>query len=115
MSFKTRYPLEKRKEEADRIRLKYPDRIPVIAERVENSNIQDIDKHKYLIPGGLTVGQFMFVLRKRIKLPPESAIFIFINNTLPTSTSLMSHVYKQHVDGDGFLYVMYSGESTFGH
>ena len=114
MSFKTRYPLEKRKEEATRIRLKYPDRVPVIAERAQNSNIQDIDKHKYLVPQDLTVGQFMYVLRKRIKLTSESAIFIFIDNTLPSTSSLMSQMYKQHVDSDGFLYVMYSGESTFG-
>ena len=38
--------VEKRKAEADRIRLKYPDRIPVIAEKVEKSSIPDIDKKK---------------------------------------------------------------------
>lgn len=37
---------EKRKAEADRIRLKYPDRIPVIAEKAEKSGIPDIDKKK---------------------------------------------------------------------
>jgi len=35
---------EKRKAEADRIRLKYPDRIPVISEKAEKSDIPDIDK-----------------------------------------------------------------------
>jgi hypothetical protein len=29
------------------------------------------------------VGQFVYVIRKRIKLSPEKAIFIFINNILP--------------------------------
>jgi len=37
-------PSEKRKAEADRIRLKYPDRIPVISEKAEKSDIPDIDK-----------------------------------------------------------------------
>ena len=113
-SFQEKYPLEKRKTESTRILEKYPNRIPVIVEKEELSNIGVIDKKKYLVPVDLTVGQFMFVIRKRIKLPPEDAIFLFIDNTLPPTTSLMSQVYKQHANPDGFLYVLYSGESTFG-
>jgi len=114
-SFKSQHPFEKRKAEAARIRLKYPDRIPVISEKAENSNIPDIDKKKYLVPADLTMGQFVYVIRKRIKLPPDAAIFIFVNNTLPPAAALMSQIYEEHKDQDGFLYVTYSGESTFGH
>jgi len=35
------------------------------------------------VPADLTVGQFVYVIRKRIKLSPEKAIFIFVNNVLP--------------------------------
>lgn len=28
-------------------------------------------------------GQFIYVIRKRIKLDPEKAIFIFVNDTIP--------------------------------
>jgi hypothetical protein len=37
---------EKRRAEAERIRSKYPDRIPVICERAEKTDIPDIDKKK---------------------------------------------------------------------
>lgn len=37
---------EKRKEEADKIRTKYPDRIPVICEKAKRSEIVNIDKKK---------------------------------------------------------------------
>lgn len=114
-SFKKQHTFEKRKAEAGRIRAKYPDRIPVIAEKAPKSDIPDIDKKKYLVPSDLTVGQFVYVIRKRIKLQPEKAIFVFVNNkTLPPTAALMSQVYKEHKDEDGFLYVTYSGESTFG-
>jgi GABA(A) receptor-associated protein len=114
-SFKEEHPLEKRQAEAGRIKEKYPDRIPVIVERAENSkSIPDIDKKKYLVPADLTVGQFVYVIRKRIKLSPEKAIFIFIDNKLPPSASLMSAVYEEMKDKDGFLYIKYSGENTFG-
>jgi len=108
------YCAEKRQAEAQRIREKYPDRIPVIVEKAEKSDISDIDKKKYLVPADLTVGQFVYVIRKRIKLSPEKAIFIFVNNVLPPTAALMSAIYEEHKDDDGFLYISYSGENTFG-
>lgn len=38
---------------------------------------------RYLVPADLTVGQFVYVVRKRIKLNAEKAIFIFVKNILP--------------------------------
>lgn len=105
---------EKRKTESARILQRFSDRLPVICEKVENSDIQEIDKRKYLVPGDLSVGQFVYVIRKRIKLPSEKAIFIFINDILPPTAALMSTIYEEHKDEDGFLYVLYSGENTFG-
>jgi len=86
----------------------------VIVEKAEKSDIPDIDKKKYLVPADLTVGQFVYVIRKRIKLSPEKAIFIFVNNVLPPTAALMSSIYEEHKDEDGFLYIVYSGENTFG-
>ncbi|KAF5726451.1 beta-1 3-galactosyltransferase 2 isoform X2 [Tripterygium wilfordii] len=113
-SFKTEHPLERRQAEAARIREKYPDRIPVIVERAEKSDVPDIDKKKYLVPADLTVGQFVYVVRKRIKLTPEKAIFIFVKNILPPTAAIMSAIYEENKDEDGFLYMTYSGENTFG-
>ena len=69
---------------------------------------------KYLVPADLTVGQFVYVVRKRIKMSAEKAIFIFINNVLPPTAALMSSIYEDQKDEDGFLYITYSGENTFG-
>lgn len=87
---------DKRKAEAERIRQKYSDRIPVICEKVEKSDIPTIDKKKYLVPADLTVGQFVYVIRKRIKLSPEKAIFIFVDDILPPTAALMSAIYEEH-------------------
>ncbi|KAK8560841.1 hypothetical protein V6N13_026276 [Hibiscus sabdariffa] len=112
--FKQEHDLEKRRAEAARIREKYPDRIPVIVEKAERSDIPNIDKKKYLVPADLTVGQFVYVIRKRIKLSAEKAIFIFVDNVLPPTGAIMSAIYEEKKDEDGFLYVTYSGENTFG-
>jgi len=113
-TFQQEHNFEKRKNEAARIRSKYPDRIPVIVERAEKSDIVEIDKKKYLVPVDLTVGQFVYVIRKRIQLSPEKAIFIFVNNVLPPTSASMATIYEEQKDADGFLYVSYSGENTFG-
>ncbi|CAL9245615.1 unnamed protein product [Arabidopsis halleri] len=113
-SFKEDHDFEKRKAEALRIRDKYPDRVPVIVEKSEKSDIPNIDKKKYLVPADLTVGQFVYVIRKRIQLSAEKAIFIFVDNVLPPTGAMMSTIYEEKKEEDGFLYVTYSGENTFG-
>ncbi|CAA7044614.1 unnamed protein product [Microthlaspi erraticum] len=113
-SFKQEHDFEKRKAEALKIREKYPDRIPVIVEKAEQSDVPDIDKKKYLVPADLTVGQFVYVVRKRVHLSAEKAIFIFVDNVLPPTGAMMSSIYDEKKDEDGFLYVTYSGENTFG-
>jgi hypothetical protein len=80
-------------------------RFQVICEKVEKSDIATIDKKKYLVPADLTVGQFVYVIRKRIKLSPEKAIFIFVDEVLPPTAALMSSIYEEHKDEDGFLYI----------
>ncbi len=115
MSFATKYPIEDRLKESGRIREKHPDRVPVIVERKkECKSLMDMDKNKYLVPGDMTVGQFVYVIRRRVKITSEKAMFVFINNTLPPTSALMSRMYTDHADPDGFLYMTYAGENTFG-
>lgn len=113
--FKTKNTFEKRKSEADKITLKYKDRVPVIVE-VSDSQSKELvlDKSKYLVPFDLTIGQFMQVIRKRIKLEPEKALFIFFSDNMPAISDNIGNVYKNHKDEDGFLYAIISLESTFG-
>jgi GABA(A) receptor-associated protein len=113
--FKAEHSLEKRKEVADKIRAKYPDRIPVIVEKAPKSDAPDIDKKKFLVPQDITVSKFVYEIRKHMsKLNPEKAIFLFVNDILPPSSELMSRIYEKYKDEDGFLYITYSGENTFG-
>ncbi len=115
MNFKKKYSFNERLIEANRVIEKYPDRIPIICERGSSSNnCPDIDKNKYLAPGDLTIGQFIYVIRKRINIPAEKALFVFINGTIPPTSSTLYYVYSLHRDKDNFLYMSYSFENVFG-
>jgi len=115
-SFKLKHPFEKRKEEAERILAKYPQRIPVICEKDPRSrDIPNIDRQKYLVPDDLSVANFMYVIRKRIKIEAEKSIYLFVNNkVMPATAQFISTLYEKYKDEDGFLYITYAGESTFG-
>ena len=99
--------LEKRLSEFNRIRGKYPDRIPIIIEKSEtnSNNMPDLDKHKFLVPSDISLAQFMYVLRQRIKLKSKVAIFLFINNKLISTSSLIGEIYNQNKHIDNFLYI----------
>jgi len=114
VAFKKDHSFEYRKMEADKIRDKYPERVPVIVEKVANSDIRTIDKRKYLVPNEITIAQFMWIVRKRIEMPAEKALFLFVNKIIPSAAKTMGEVYEDQKDKDGFLYVQYSGENTFG-
>lgn len=113
--FREEKTIEQRTTEAKRVRSKYPDLVPVICERVANSDLPHTTRRKYLVPQSLTMGQFMYVLRRRINLDANRAMFLFLEgNTLAPTSELVSKLYENHKDEDGFMYMQYSGENTFG-
>ena len=103
-----------RRGEAERITQKYPDRCPVVVDRLDGSSAPNLRKHKYLVPRDLTVGQFLYLIRKQLKVKHEQAIFLFIKEAIPASSSLIGDVFEERKDVDGFLYAVYSLENTFG-
>ena len=60
------------------------------------------------------MAKFIFIIRKRINLEPSQSLFIMINNSMVVGSRLISDVYDDMKDEDGFLYVTYTSENTFG-
>lgn len=114
-SFKSQFSFEDRFSESKRVMEKYSNRIPIICEKLSSkADLPDIDKTKYLVPNDLTVGQFVYIIRNRMKLPPEEALFLLISNNIFSSSTLMGTLYNFYKDADGFLYIQYCKENTFG-
>jgi len=118
---------EGRKEEARRIRLKYPNRVPVICQPARKSDLPNIEKKKLLVPMTMLIAEFKFVIQKHIanslsfpsqvnlSNPESKTIYLFVNNTAPKAGAMMSQIDEQHVSDDGFLYMQYAAENTLGH
>lgn len=114
MGFKEDYDENSRYQESNKIILKYPTRVPIIVEKHEKCQFEEINKKKYLVPKDLPMNQFVFIIRKRIKLDPSQTLFVMVNNSLVSGSELLGEVYETKKDTDGFLYMKYSSENTFG-
>lgn len=101
-------------QEAKRIMKKYPTRIPIIVEKHKYCSLPEIDKNKYLVDKDMTIREFLYVIRKKIQLDKSESIFLTINNKLFSSNDIVSKIYKNEKNEDGFLYIVYSSENTFG-
>jgi GABA(A) receptor-associated protein len=114
--FKIAHSSEERLNESRRIRDKYPDRIPIICEKSSyaSANCPTIDKIKYLVPSDLTIGQFIYIIRKRLRLKPEEALYLLVNGFIPTNSAMMYEIYESYKDEDGVVYFNYCLENVFG-
>jgi len=99
--------------EVERLRKKYPDRVPLLLIKSSCSTI-DIPKNKFLVPSSLTLGEFLQSIRNLYKIPSEKALFFYINNILPNNSELVSVIHERYKHEDGALHITYSEENTFG-
>jgi len=108
--------LQERKEFSEKVKLKYPDRVPVIIKKNSNDKIlQDIDKERYLIPKNLNLSEIIFIIRKRINIDPKQAIFLFVGKgVLVPLSQTIGYIYEQYHSDDNFLHMVYTTENTFG-
>lgn len=104
--------LEDRIRISDKIKSKYYNRIPII---IDSKKEIELDKKKFIVPLDFTIGQFMYILKKKIITKSEQSIFLICNNKLVTNTELISNLYNNDKDTDGFLYIIITIENTFGN
>ena len=93
---------------------RYPGMIPVIVDKASTSNLPEIQKKKFICPADISFSAFSYIIRKRIFLKPEKALFLFVNNKLPNMNDTMFEIYKQYKDNNNILHVVYQEEATFG-
>jgi GABA(A) receptor-associated protein len=109
--------LKERQAESDIISSKHPTKIPIIvlASDAHAADLPKLDKNKFLVTKDLTTGQFLYIIRKRMKLEPHHALFLFTEKgTIPVTHMPLVSVFDEHVNEDGFLYFKYSSENAFG-
>ena len=118
MSYKETTSHEQRKDLAEKVKMRYPGRLPIICEPhdTEDESVE-IDKNKFLCPSQLTMGQFVSVLKSRMKkIRPSEAIYLYIGEkqTIPANTMTVQEAHDKHGEEDGLIYIKFAKENTFG-
>ena len=47
-------------------------------------------------------------------LQPEKALFLFMNGIILPASSMLGNLYEYYKENDGFIYINYTLENTFG-
>ena len=113
--FQEEYRFEYREKEFLKIKKKYPFRIPVIVEKnIKCDDLINIKKKKYLVPNELNISSLIYLIRKNIKLDSSKALFLMTNNKILNNNKSLYDAYEENKSEDGFLYIYYTSENTFG-
>lgn len=103
--------------EVTHIRTKYPNHIPIIVKINPKDNTLRLQKYKFLVDKNISVGQFLYTVRKRLdsKLSATEGLYLFCDNMLPPTSEMLSFVYNNHKDPQtGMLVFILCKENTFG-
>ncbi|XP_034241264.1 microtubule-associated proteins 1A/1B light chain 3A-like [Thrips palmi] len=115
-SYKEKKTFAQRVKDIQKVQAKYPGKIPVIVERFKKEKqLPLLSRTKFLIPDHLTVGYIIMQIRRMLQLNPTQAVFLLVNQrSMASQTMTMSQLYNQEKDPDGFLYIVYASQETFG-
>lgn len=109
-------PLQDRIKLSSDLRKKYPDTVPVIVQRSEKEiYLPEIDKKQFLVPISMTLGNFISIIAYRLETDANSSLWLYSSRIALTNRSeSVSQIYNRYRDIDGFLYLKYKSEESFG-
>jgi hypothetical protein len=109
------YTLSEKIDYSSKLLKKYHDRIPVIVEKNEHI---DLENYKYLLPKHMNLATFLSIIRTKLNITKNQAIFTFVKSydgyiMCPMNESI-EQIYNSHRSNDNFLYLKFGIENTFG-
>ena len=96
---------EIRKEYYEKLKNLYPDKIVIICEKFPESDIEELNSTKFLVPKQFTLNDFIKLLQKKFKKPFD--IDIICNNQILNNLPL-KEIFEKYKDSiDNFIYFFY--------
>lgn len=99
------------------LRARHPGRVPVVIypkEGERHPSLANEIKKRYLVDKDKTFGFFVTQIRRSLKLQEGQGLVFFVGKNIPVMSQTMAEIDKQYADSDGFVYVTFMLEHTFG-
>ena len=92
-----------------------PGKIPIICEKAPKSKLKKMDKSKFLVPRDFVVSQFNLLIRTKIELNSEEALYLLAiakhSEYSIVGETRLGDIYERYANKeDGFLYIVYAEE-----
>lgn len=106
---------KKRLEISNMKRTESPTKVPIIVEKdFSASKSGKVHRYQFFVPRDLKVSDLIINIKKQDELKPTEALFLFVGNTIPLMSMTIGEFDRYFCCDDGFVYVTYTQESTFG-
>ena len=96
----------------EKLKIKYPDKIPIIIETTDKSII--LNKKKFLVNKDIKFINFIGMLRNYISINSGQSIFANVYGNLIPSSDTINDVYLKYQEKNDILIINISLENTFG-
>ena len=103
-------------EYSEKLRKQHSNRIPVLVWNVVSKDLDFTGStRRFMVQQDTTLGQLLYILRKRFTLRAEEGLFVFVgkNNIMVSNAEIISILFDKYAE-DGFLRLTLSKENTFG-
>lgn len=111
-------PFSVRQKQSDSLRMKFPNRVPCIVSPLPDSEFnKKFTKEpfkKFMVHEDFALAQFYCIIRKRLDIRADQAIFFYCKNTIPSAQTKLKDLYENFRDDDDFLYIQFSEENAYG-
>lgn len=90
--------------------------LQIILERSpKERNLEELKRKKFLVPEDMPLIHFQGIIRRRLNISPEKALFFLINaDTVVSLTRQMDEIFRDYKAQDGCLHIFYASQDCFG-
>jgi hypothetical protein len=90
----------------------YPKQIPIYLTRSTLAyNSTHLSRHKFLVAPNISIAILTNYIRLQLKLSADVPIFLFVNNILQRSNTLIAEIYNRYKSIDGEIHMQYSTDN----